>query len=102
MSWNDAEDYCRGEGAHLVSVHSAKENEFVRSLDSGYLWLGGTDEDTEGIWRWTDGSAFSFKNWKRGEPNNHGNEHCVHTDIGDNQQWNDNQCTDKLKFVCKG
>ena len=37
-------------------------------------WLGGADWFNEGEWRWNSGQAFSFTNWKEGEPNDSGNE----------------------------
>merc|ERR1712142_1261842 len=33
-SWQDAENYCQGEGGHLASIHSEEENNFVAGLDS--------------------------------------------------------------------
>ena len=37
-------------------------------------WLGGADWFNEGEWRWSSGQAFTFTNWKEGEPNDSGNE----------------------------
>ena len=89
-----------------------------RGID--FLWLGGTDKDEEGTWKWSDGSPFEFTNWLWGEPNNWiGNgpneldEDCMHMDnFGrwefDNEgklreksgKWNDLRCDKKLHFLC--
>jgi hypothetical protein len=45
VTWAEAENDCNNKGGHLASVHSAAENNFIRSLDSGRdrdLYLGGT------------------------------------------------------------
>ena len=57
MSWYEANDACMAldpEGqATLSSVKSQEENEYIHSF--GYnLWLGGTDEAEEGVWRWVN------------------------------------------------
>lgn len=35
-------------------------------------WLGGHDIGTEGSWSWSDGSSWSFVNWRENHPNNGG------------------------------
>ena len=53
---NEAKERCAAldpDGvATLTSVRSQEENDFVRSLLTNDPWIGGTDEDEEGVWRW--------------------------------------------------
>ena len=35
----------------------------VKKLGSDFVWLGGMYDKGEGVWRWTDGEAFTFKYW---------------------------------------
>merc|ERR1711962_11697 len=93
-SWNQAEQQCQDMAipfGHLASVTSDTIHQYVlegmknRSLD--FVWLGGTDKDKEGTWKWTDGSPFEFTNWPKGEPNNwigdtpnEPDEDCMHMD----------------------
>lgn len=67
-------------GGYLASVSSTAENEFIYSLvnDLSWFtdlsinndrlgpWLGGISTATG--WQWTTGEAFSFSNWKPGQP----------------------------------
>merc|ERR1719392_484123 len=58
-TWQDAENHCQEEGGHLTSVHSSKQLDFVIGLQEIlWFWVGGTD--SEGNWKWTDGTSFSF------------------------------------------
>ena len=104
LSWHDAEVYCQGEGGNLVSVHSKAENEFVARLDSALwsLWLGGTDVTSrDNRWLWSDGSPFSFKNWRKNEPNNDREiEDCLELWKND-FVWNDIKCSTRMRFVCQ-
>merc|ERR1711872_356271 len=113
-SWQDAENYCQGEGGHLASIHSEEENNFVAGLDSDSMWLGGTDVTTEGSWVWSDGSTFSFNSWNPGQPDNlfYGGmpeQDCLRTNFeprfgGSAGKWDDHQCnltSYYFKFVCK-
>ncbi|KIH67489.1 lectin C-type domain protein [Ancylostoma duodenale] len=36
LTWHDAENYCRNEGAHLVSVNSAEESRFIGTKHSSW------------------------------------------------------------------
>ena len=75
MSWMDAEDFCKEKGAHLASVTSSAINDYLlegkEKRDMYHLWIGGSDQEVEGIWKWTDCSPWEFTFWRSGEPNNH-------------------------------
>ncbi|XP_076991212.1 C-type lectin domain family 4 member F isoform X2 [Tamandua tetradactyla] len=59
-SWNEAEQFCVSQGAHLASVTSEEEQAFLtKSTSTSYHWIGLTDRGMEGFWRWADGTPFS-------------------------------------------
>jgi len=66
--------------AHLASVTSQEEQDLIESnIKGGRAWIGGTDERSQGVWEWTDGSPWGYENWRKpSEPNNlFGNEDCT-------------------------
>jgi hypothetical protein len=71
MTWHAARDYCAGLGAHLVTLESDAESDFVFSLNP-YGWMGATDEDREGTWKWVTDQPWKYTHWAPGEPNNCG------------------------------
>ncbi|XP_060081614.1 mannan endo-1,4-beta-mannosidase-like [Ylistrum balloti] len=111
-SFYDAEHYCQTHGGHLVSIHSAAENQHVYNLcrqHSGrYCWIG-LEKESTGHFRWTDGSAFTYNNFHSGEPDNYNNEEgCALMPLHDsnypNGLWSDKMCVahyDLSNFVCK-
>jgi len=101
LNWQDAENHCKQEGGHLASVNSKEENDFIRTISSGWFWLGLTDFK-EGVWIWSDGSPFAFNNWSGSGPSNSGgNEDCVHGTQEENGNWNDINCASTFNFMCK-
>ena len=78
-NWTDSQSEALTLGGNLVTVNDAVENAWLFSTFSGVdkpLWLGLTDQTTEGNFAWISGEPFSFSNWSSGEPNNGG--HFVH------------------------
>jgi hypothetical protein len=78
-TWHEAKNYCATLGGHLVTLQAPSENKFVYDLavsgnkDFG-TWLGGADEEKEGMWKWVTGEDWRYHNWRSGngqfEPDN--------------------------------
>ena len=93
MSWTEAKQACEEMGGHLVTITSQEENDFVQSLHRGgsvQAWIGMSELDEIGNWKWVTGEPLEFTSWRGGEPS-HGNneEHCVsmYPDGGWNDAW---------------
>ena len=80
MSWHEAEALCREHGGHLVAITTSSENTFVYDTfaDENPIWIGLSDEASEGAFVWVTQEETTFFKWFNGEPNNGGGkEHYV-------------------------
>lgn len=107
-TWSQAYKLCDELGGHLVTLSSKEENDFVLNLakDNAVnkaIWIGGSDNGSEGAWYWITGEAFSYTNWAEIEPNNdQGNEHFAQ--MMANGLWNDIKLDgngNTTAFVCE-
>ena len=63
-SWDDAQAQAAAEGAHLVSINDAAEQEWlVKFFGTAPCWIGLTDLAKEGEWSWTSGESLTYFNW---------------------------------------
>ncbi|XP_016524558.1 CD209 antigen-like protein E isoform X2 [Poecilia formosa] len=102
-SWDNARADCRSRGGDLVVINDGVEQIFVRALIKTSAWIGLTEE-TEGSWKWVDGTPLSSelkKYWGQGQPDNaFGGEACAQ--IWENYKtWNDNKCDDSFLWICE-
>ncbi|KAK7149228.1 hypothetical protein R3I94_008752 [Phoxinus phoxinus] len=71
-NWTDSRQDCLQRGAHLMVINNKEEQEFIAKFTSGNIvWIGLTDSDVEGVWKWVDGSKLTSGFWGAGEPNNY-------------------------------
>jgi hypothetical protein len=92
-----------GQTGYLATITSAAEQDFVfGSVTSSLAWIGGSDRETDGVWKWISGPeagsiffgpgapAGAYSNWGGGEPNNCcGGEDYLQFAFSGGGLWND-------------
>ncbi|XP_019742174.1 galectin-3-like [Hippocampus comes] len=110
LSWSEAEKYCVNHKAHLASVHSEAELDFLTNLlvQSGRCsaWLGVSIEWWDMFFYWdydfrnTDNTTADYFRWNKREPNNaFRKEECV--ELTRDGHLNDYICKVEQQFICK-
>jgi hypothetical protein len=119
-TWADANSGCLAIGMQLIRVDDDAENQWLffnanvpLGVD-GEVWLGATDLEVEGEWRWTDGELFwlgdnlgsaqngLFNGWYFREPNNASVENCAALDTkAAGAEWYDLECDLSKAYACE-
>uniref|UniRef100_A0AAZ1X1E0 C-type lectin domain-containing protein n=1 Tax=Oreochromis aureus TaxID=47969 RepID=A0AAZ1X1E0_OREAU len=102
-SWEESRQDCLQKGADLMIINSREEQNFVNQFKKN-LWIGLTDSQTEGTWKWVDGTRTSTSYWNRrnGEPNGGTQQNCGEIDnYNAEDSWNDAPCSNGQFWVCE-
>ena len=63
-SLDDARDSAAAQGAHLVAINDAAEQQWLLGLFGNHLyWIGLSDTKKEGEWVWQNGEPLTYENW---------------------------------------
>jgi hypothetical protein len=68
-----ARTYAQSLGGYLAAVNDSAENAWIASQLAGGnpVWIGLSDEITEGTFLWDSGEPYGYSSWSPGEPNDH-------------------------------
>uniref|UniRef100_A0A672N1X3 C-type lectin domain-containing protein n=1 Tax=Sinocyclocheilus grahami TaxID=75366 RepID=A0A672N1X3_SINGR len=98
-SWTESRRYCMERGADLIIINNREEQDFVQKISANAnVWIGLTDIDVEGRWKWVDGSTLTTGFWDPREPNGHRGENCALTYL---PEWADYPCSDLFLWICE-
>ncbi|XP_062421139.1 CD209 antigen-like protein E [Pungitius pungitius] len=107
-SWTNGRKDCTDQGADLVIIDSLEEQKFISDIVKSHTWIGLSDREIEGTWKWVDGTPLTGAYWgaKPGpvQPDDFGgNEDCVEIVVSWNsdRNWNDRDCAYPLKWICE-
>ncbi|XP_046698495.1 CD209 antigen-like [Silurus meridionalis] len=104
-SWTESRQDCRERGADLVVINRKEELDFINKLRTNRgTWIGLTDRDKEGEWKWVDDTLLTTGYWFKGEPNSKaGDEDCVMTGTGSDSvmNWADYPCNTRFIWICE-
>ncbi|XP_049900127.1 asialoglycoprotein receptor 2-like isoform X2 [Epinephelus moara] len=106
-TWTESRKECQSKGADLVIINSEEEQKFVIKFNKR-IWIGLTDQDEEGIWKWVDGTALTAKYWYAPQPDDGGQpgvkEDCAEMYVKGSDpllKWNDIPCSHRNYWVCE-
>ncbi|KAM9528380.1 C-type lectin domain family 4 member F-like isoform 2-T3 [Salvelinus alpinus] len=108
-TWSESREDCVKRGGDLVIINSREEQRFLLSFNKG-VWIGLTDRETEGFWKWVDGTPLNTSYWGSNQPSivghhsNYQEKDCVELRDGQDQPertWNDLECDNKLNWICE-
>lgn len=95
LTWTQAKDYCESLGGHLATIKDKNEQKFIESIisensSSTFYWLGGTDAEKDGDWKWLTSEKWNYSNWQNNEPNDDFENTEDYLGIwGSTYEWND-------------
>jgi hypothetical protein len=104
-TYAQGEALCGGRGGRLVTLGSAEENAFVRTLNESAVdtWVGLSDRAQEGRFVWASNAPVHYINWAPGQPDDaRGDEDCVALwDNAGRPVWNDVSCDLARTVTCE-
>ena len=107
-NWTDAQKFCESLGGNLFVPKNEADNDDVAAFASEQtaVWIGATDQQSEGTWVDPTGAALTFTHWYTHASQPDGAGDCVimdtrtefHEILG---AWWDDDCSHERPSICE-
>jgi len=107
VTWDEADEWCRGEEAQLVSVDDPHELALIhlmaRMMNVNGTWIGLNNLQDNKTYVWTDGYSPVVTNWAPDMPvPSADGGRCVGMNVTDPRgRWSSKECGNVNSFICK-
>ncbi|XP_018587558.1 C-type lectin domain family 6 member A [Scleropages formosus] len=111
MNFDDSKASCESMGSRLVILHTHKQHDVLEEEarktagQEYFFWIGLSDKEVEGDWRWVDNSKLNTTFWEISEPDNHlsGGLHGEDCAVLNSRSkiWYDVPCEFEYKRICE-
>jgi Ca2+-binding RTX toxin-like protein len=82
-TWTECQAQAESMGGNLVTINGQAEQDWLGKTFSGsYAWIGYTDKETEGVFKWISGETSTYTHWYSGQPLNSNTADYVHFHAG--------------------
>ncbi|NXE75187.1 MRC1 protein, partial [Cochlearius cochlearius] len=104
VTFSEAKKTCERSSGYLTSVGDRYEQAYLTSLiglrSEKYFWIGLSDTEEQGMFKWVTGEGVPYTNWNAAMPGNEAG--CVALRTGNAAGlWDVQNCEVKAKFLCK-
>uniref|UniRef100_A0AAZ3P6J8 Lymphocyte antigen 75 n=1 Tax=Oncorhynchus tshawytscha TaxID=74940 RepID=A0AAZ3P6J8_ONCTS len=97
VTWQEALDSCRSQGADLLSVSSSEDQAFPIYR----MWIGLHQLDTSQGWQWSDGSPLNDVRWDNAMPHTSILRESDCGFMNSKNYYESEICDKKLPYICK-
>lgn len=103
-SFAEANQTCKNHGANLVTIEDRYEQAYLTSLigfrPEAYFWIGLSDTEEKGTFKWVGGEVVEFTHWNSEMPGRKAGCVAMKTGVAGGL-WDLLTCETKAKFLCK-
>merc|ERR1712096_250924 len=96
----DAQEDCKALGGFVAEPRSASIYSYLKTKGR-HIWLGLSDNETEGTWLWqSDNAAVSWNDWPSSEPGTNIAKNCAYYSTS-YLKWFSRACSNEYYYICQ-